>query len=125
MKISYNVRFLMFLWILSILILAASILLKGTNSDVQIEKNPVILEKTQITRKASSFSETTVAVKPLESSSQYEKERPLQFTFPTPGIPPVSFWRPPLYNTPWALTPNDHFLFSRPVAADEVKLAFG
>ena len=120
MKKSFNIRNLIFLWIISILILTASILLKGTNSDTQFEKNPDILEKAQKTSEAPSFSETVVAAKPLELSSQYEKERPLQFTFPTPGIPPVSFWRPPLYNTPWALTPNDHFLFSRPVAADEV-----
>ncbi|OJX41259.1 MAG: hypothetical protein BGO78_00475 [Chloroflexi bacterium 44-23] len=49
-----------------------------------------------------------------------QEEQPLQFVFPTPGSPPVSFWRPPLYETPWGLTPNDHFLFSRPIAADVV-----
>lgn len=45
---------------------------------------------------------------------------PLRFAFPTPGPVPVSAWRPPLYPTPWALTPYDHFYFSRPIAADEV-----
>ena len=44
----------------------------------------------------------------------------LQFIFPTPGPAPVSAWRPPLYPTPWALTPNDHFYFARPIAADEI-----
>ncbi len=53
-------------------------------------------------------------------TSQLENEKPLEFVFPTPGSPPVSFWRPPLYQTPWGLSPNDHFLFSRPIAADEV-----
>lgn len=45
---------------------------------------------------------------------------PLRFVFPTPGRAPVSAWRPPLYPTPWAPTPHDHFFFSRPIAADEV-----
>lgn len=45
---------------------------------------------------------------------------PLRFTFPTPGPAPISLWRPPLYDTPWALGPYDHFYFSRPIAANEV-----
>jgi murein DD-endopeptidase MepM/ murein hydrolase activator NlpD len=45
---------------------------------------------------------------------------PLRFEFPTPGPAPVSAWRPPLYATPWAPSPYDHFYFSRPIAADEV-----
>lgn len=45
---------------------------------------------------------------------------PLRFVFPTPGPKPVSAWRPPLYQVPWALTPHDHFYFVRPIAADEV-----
>jgi len=45
---------------------------------------------------------------------------PLQFTLPTPGLAPISLWRPPLYDTPWALGPYDHFYFNRPIAADEV-----
>jgi murein DD-endopeptidase MepM/ murein hydrolase activator NlpD len=44
----------------------------------------------------------------------------LVFTFPTPGPEPVSLWRPPLYEAPWALGPFDHFYFSRPIAADVV-----
>jgi murein DD-endopeptidase MepM/ murein hydrolase activator NlpD len=41
-------------------------------------------------------------------------------TFPSPAPLPVSAWRPPLYPVPWAAGPNDHFLFERPIAADEV-----
>jgi murein DD-endopeptidase MepM/ murein hydrolase activator NlpD len=44
----------------------------------------------------------------------------LRFTFPSPGPAPVSSWRPPLYEVPWALNPHDHFYFQRPIAADEV-----
>lgn len=45
---------------------------------------------------------------------------PLRFAFPTPAPAPVSAWRPPLYPTPWAPTPYDHFFFARPIAADQV-----
>lgn len=45
---------------------------------------------------------------------------PLRIVFPTPAPVPVSAWRPPLYPTPWAPTPYDHFFFSRPIAADEI-----
>ncbi|WP_299027644.1 peptidoglycan DD-metalloendopeptidase family protein [uncultured Thermanaerothrix sp.] len=47
-------------------------------------------------------------------------EPPLRFALPTPAPPPVSIWRPPLYTPPLALNPYDHFLFLRPIAADEV-----
>lgn len=48
------------------------------------------------------------------------KSTPLILTFPTPEAKPISLWRPPLYDTPWALSPHDHFYFSRPIAADEI-----
>jgi murein DD-endopeptidase MepM/ murein hydrolase activator NlpD len=44
----------------------------------------------------------------------------LRFIFPTQVARPISAWRPPLYDVPWALTPYDHFFFTRPIAADEV-----
>jgi murein DD-endopeptidase MepM/ murein hydrolase activator NlpD len=45
---------------------------------------------------------------------------PLRFVFSTPAPPVVSAWRPPLYPTPWAPSPYDHFYFSRPIGADEI-----
>ncbi len=45
---------------------------------------------------------------------------PLRFTIPTPGAEPISDWRPPLYPVPWAISPNDHFYFVRPIAANEI-----
>jgi len=51
---------------------------------------------------------------------QEEGSTPLRFTFPVPGPAPVSLWRPPLYDIPWALGPYDHFYFKRPIAADNV-----
>lgn len=46
--------------------------------------------------------------------------QPLRLALPTPGAPPVSAWRPPLYPVPWALGPYDHFYFRRPIEANEI-----
>jgi murein DD-endopeptidase MepM/ murein hydrolase activator NlpD len=48
------------------------------------------------------------------------KPPPLRFVIPTMGAEPVSNWRPPLYPSPWAISPYDHFYFARPIAADQV-----
>lgn len=45
---------------------------------------------------------------------------PLQFVVSTQGSDPVSAWRPPLYPSPWAPTPYDHFYFASPIAANEI-----
>jgi murein DD-endopeptidase MepM/ murein hydrolase activator NlpD len=45
---------------------------------------------------------------------------PLRFSIPAERQQPLSAWRPPLYPTPWALAPYDHFYFARPIAADQV-----
>ena len=61
-----------------------------------------------------ALPEATLAPKPVEVAD------PLEFTFPTAGAEPISLWRPPLYPIPWEPTPNDHFYFTRPIAADQV-----
>ena len=55
-----------------------------------------------------------------EALRQVEMADPLEFNLPTAGAEPVSLWRPPLYPVPWEPTPNDHFYFTRPIAADQV-----
>jgi murein DD-endopeptidase MepM/ murein hydrolase activator NlpD len=40
--------------------------------------------------------------------------------FSAPPLEQISFWRPPLYPIPLALTPFDHFYFSRPYALDYI-----
>lgn len=45
--------------------------------------------------------------------------QPFQFSLPTPGAEPITNWRPPLYPVPWAISPYDHFYFTRPIAADQ------
>jgi murein DD-endopeptidase MepM/ murein hydrolase activator NlpD len=44
----------------------------------------------------------------------------LNLQFPAPAAPPVSKWRAPLDDIPWALSSHDHFYFKRPIAANEV-----
>ncbi len=61
-----------------------------------------------------------LVVNESEPQSTGSTPAPLRFALPTPGDMPVSMWRPPLYKTPWAMGPFDHFYFSRPIAADEV-----
>jgi murein DD-endopeptidase MepM/ murein hydrolase activator NlpD len=68
----------------------------------------VLSEDTDNSISASKSSPSTVAPDPL------------RFSFPESNPAPVSAWRPPLYPTPWALTPQDHFYLARPIAADEV-----
>ena len=48
----------------------------------------------------------------------------LEFSIPSPTATTTTEapWRPPAYPVPWALSPYDHFYFSRPIAADDVKL---
>ncbi|MDO9087744.1 MAG: M23 family metallopeptidase [Anaerolineaceae bacterium] len=55
---------------------------------------------------------------PEDLKNGYEES--IAVVLPIPGEPPISLWRPPLYPTPWAISPNDHFYFSRPIAADEI-----
>lgn len=45
---------------------------------------------------------------------------PLRLVLPTPGVEPVSGWRPPLYPVPWAVSSYDHFYFTRPNPADQI-----
>jgi murein DD-endopeptidase MepM/ murein hydrolase activator NlpD len=42
----------------------------------------------------------------------------LQLFFPTDGPSASTEHRPPLYPIPWAISPHDHFFFSRPISAD-------
>ena len=66
--------------------------------------------------------EGTIGVEPalIFEPEDQNQEEPLRFTFPTPGPEPKSLWRPPLYDVPFGLGPHDHFLFVRPITADEV-----
>ena len=81
----------------------------------------------QETNQVSPVPTNTITTKPVSQQTKtpeiVKSEQPsdvLNFTFPTPVSEAVSLWRPPLLEAPWALSPFDHFYFSRPIAADEI-----
>jgi murein DD-endopeptidase MepM/ murein hydrolase activator NlpD len=78
--------------------------------DLVVSPTGVILQETHSAQPLAATQ--LVAPSPLPD--------PLEFVFPTAGPQPISLWRPPLYPTPWEPTPNDHFLFTRPIGADAV-----
>lgn len=73
---------------------------------------------TETPQPASVPTSQSLTPHPVSISSQSEEI--LEFTFPEPAQAPVSLWRPPLYEAPFALGPYDHFYFQRPIAADEI-----
>jgi murein DD-endopeptidase MepM/ murein hydrolase activator NlpD len=125
MKHTFRIdRFL--LWVAALLLLAAC------QPPVQANFPPVDVEEA-VALEAAPPAEVVELEAPVEVFAVDPSEYPaffnapheesvdvLRFTFPTPGPEPVSLWRPPLYETPWALGPYDHFYFSRPIAADVV-----
>jgi murein DD-endopeptidase MepM/ murein hydrolase activator NlpD len=54
---------------------------------------------------------------PVPASTQ---DSPPQLVIPPSNSEPVSGWRPPLYPVPWAVSPNDHFYFQRPITANYI-----
>lgn len=62
---------------------------------------------------------TLIATKTMEVNPRADTS-PLVIDFPTPAEIPITDWRSPLYQNPWALGPLDHFYFSRPIQADQV-----
>lgn len=78
---------------------------------------PAIIQSTSTPgRQPIPIRQTGVPPQPVLSATP----PPLRFNLPSPAPAPVSLWRPPLYDIPWALGPFDHFYFSRPIAADVV-----
>jgi murein DD-endopeptidase MepM/ murein hydrolase activator NlpD len=66
---------------------------------------------------------TDGSVSPAEEARPTPQATPVRFVFPTPGLGPVSAWRPPPYPAPWALLARDHFLFARPIPSGNVNWA--
>lgn len=70
---------------------------------------------------AAVLPRPAAALRPAQQvSTPTPLPNPLAEPLPNPISQPKSAWRPPLYPVPWALGPNDHFLFSRPVEVSEV-----
>lgn len=74
----------------------------------------------EIIQQAITPEENLPANSAIISDAPSAEEDILKFSFPTPAVEPISLWRPPLYEVPWALSPFDHFYFTRPIAADEI-----
>jgi murein DD-endopeptidase MepM/ murein hydrolase activator NlpD len=57
----------------------------------------------------------------MESGASYNiVATPISVELPTPIPIPTSDWRPPPYPAPWAIRPEDHFYFDRPIPSGEV-----
>jgi murein DD-endopeptidase MepM/ murein hydrolase activator NlpD len=63
---------------------------------------------------------TPVETATLQPTLSVSNPDTLRFVFPTQGPLPISLWRPPPYDRPWAPGPHDHFYFARPIATNEV-----
>jgi murein DD-endopeptidase MepM/ murein hydrolase activator NlpD len=63
-------------------------------------------------------------VTPLSAEGAHQEApmpaAPRPLVFPTTVPEPERTWRPPPYPAPWALQPQDHFFFGRPIPSGEV-----
>ncbi|PKO17300.1 MAG: hypothetical protein CVU39_05980 [Chloroflexi bacterium HGW-Chloroflexi-10] len=109
-----------YIWLMSLTLLGGTILFANQNVQSLVSNTfKEIIDEGQNSEQL--LEESTGEIVSFEDQAPiFSSDAPLSFIFPTPGVPPVSYWRPPLYEIPWALTPYDHFYFSRPIAADEV-----
>lgn len=78
-----------------------------------------------LTRQAAMVTPIPTATLSQDQPAQKQPEanqalEPLRFVFPTQIADSSTLWRPPLYQTPWEPTPNDHFYFMRPIGANEI-----
>jgi len=82
------------------------------SATVPVTASPT-LETTEIPT-ATSFATAPPAATPTSVPDH------IDFIDPTQGANTLVGWRPPLYSTPWAPTPFDHFYFASPIAANEI-----
>lgn len=57
---------------------------------------------------------------PTDAGAPDPRPTPAEFALPQAGPNPVSAWRPPPYDVPLALRPEDHFYFTRPIPSGNV-----
>jgi murein DD-endopeptidase MepM/ murein hydrolase activator NlpD len=81
---------------------------------VSVSPSPTAVIAVQVEEEETAEPELPILAAPSAAPD------PLRFVFPSPAQAPVSAWRPPLYPTPWAPSPFDHFYFSRPISADDI-----
>lgn len=117
-------NYLILIWLVTLIGMMV-VLILGRNI-LQISPNDQIILDSQVNTYQNNFPQAINNVIPENSvtnpqdESLLTHEEGIALVLPMPEDPPVSLWRPPLYPTPWAISPNDHFYFSRPIAADEI-----
>ncbi|OGO18945.1 MAG: hypothetical protein A2Z14_04825 [Chloroflexi bacterium RBG_16_48_8] len=65
-------------------------------------------------------SPMTLTPDPIDELLEDLQATPVRFVFPTQIANLGPDWRPPPYNTPLALRPEDHYYFARPIPSGEV-----
>jgi hypothetical protein len=118
--------------LLWLILIAGSSLLFGcwaseNEATLSVQPSMTVAPSETVTPDEASESTPTAIIEVLLVTEQAQEEvipptaapDPLRFVFPESGPPPVSSWRPPLYEVPWAPTPYDHFYFYRPIAAND------
>lgn len=79
---------------------------------------PTITPLPQITNAKEPAAVIEKSIK-LQAKLTDATPEPIQFEIVLPDLQSVSDWRPALYAVPLALTPFDHFYFSKPFSANE------
>ncbi|MBW6471517.1 MAG: M23 family metallopeptidase [Anaerolineaceae bacterium] len=116
-------KFLLLIWLITFIVVV--VLFLGRTVP-QISTTNQNFNDSQVNTAPAIFPQAFEAVIPDNSDTNtpnellVTNEEAIALVLPMPDDPPVSLWRPPLYPTPWAISPNDHFYFSRPIAADEI-----
>jgi murein DD-endopeptidase MepM/ murein hydrolase activator NlpD len=117
-------KFLLLIWLVTF-ILVVVVLVLGRTFPQKTNTNLNFMDS-QVNTSPEIFPQASDDVIPdnsiLGATNELllSNEEAIALVLPKPDDPPVSLWRPPLYPTPWAISPNDHFYFSRPIAADEI-----
>ncbi|HSM23513.1 MAG TPA: M23 family metallopeptidase [Anaerolineaceae bacterium] len=117
-------NFWIILWLVSLLgLLFYQVSINNLTPLNNDQNQAIVLEETsQLEELILTYPTDTIANEELQidSESLFMTDESIALVFPLPGDPPISLWRPPLYPTPWAISPHDHFYFARPIAADEI-----
>lgn len=79
-----------------------------------------VVEAPQRTEQIAPDEPEVVSTEPSESIEPAPRPTVADFTLPQAGPNPVSAWRPPPYEVPLALRPEDHYYFMRPIPSGNV-----
>lgn len=111
-----------FIRFFAILLLIISYLLSSCQSSSEIkDENPSSLsDLNSIPTNYLSIQTPTLSEPLIANPTSQTTPDAMRFLLPTPGVQPVTAWRPPLYPVPWASSPYDHFYFTRPISVDQI-----